>query len=255
VLIEPRVINDLPETQSRVKLDSATIADYAAKMSDGVEFPAIELYFDGKDYYLVDGFHRFAAHMTAFGQDKPINADVIPGSLRDAILCSVSVNSTHGLPRSNADKRRAVSVLLADEEWGRWSSREIARRCSVSDVFVEKVRKEFLVPNEIEARVYNQQGHLKTIVIDRTEAAKDCTLSVGVASEPPPPETIVATYQPKEAPEVEAVEAEFEIQILRTGVKISDGWDSALVAWENVPETIEFFKTHEQELLKKCENL
>ncbi|MGL5062190.1 MAG: hypothetical protein ACRC62_19620, partial [Microcoleus sp.] len=65
MLVEPRVINDLPETQSRVKLDSATIADYAAKMAEGVEFPAIELYFDGKDYYLVDGFHRFAAHMTA----------------------------------------------------------------------------------------------------------------------------------------------------------------------------------------------
>lgn len=248
MLVEPRVINDLPETQSRVKLDSATIADYAAKMADGVEFPAIELLFDGKDYYLVDGFHRFAAHMTAFGQGTPINADVMPGSLRDAILCSVSVNSTHGLPRSNADKRRAVSVLLADEEWGRWSSREIARRCSVSDVFVEKVRKEFLVPNEIETRVYNQQGHLKTIIIDRAEAAKDCTLSVGMASDytPHPPTT--------EKPEP-LEESEFEIQILRTGVKISDGWDSALIAWENVPETIAFFKTHEQELLKKCENL
>jgi hypothetical protein len=51
---------------------------------------------------------------------------------RDALLYSISSNAEHGLPRSNADKRKAVRLLLADAEWGKWSDRESARRCQVS---------------------------------------------------------------------------------------------------------------------------
>ncbi|HEV3448349.1 MAG TPA: hypothetical protein VG099_27180 [Gemmataceae bacterium] len=47
----------------------------------------------------------------------------------------------HGLPRTNADKRKAVLLLLADVEWSQWSDGQIARRCQVSQVFVSKLRK------------------------------------------------------------------------------------------------------------------
>jgi hypothetical protein len=40
-----------------------------------------------------------------------------------------SVNRGHGPLPNNADKRKAVSRLLADPEWGQWSDREIGRRC------------------------------------------------------------------------------------------------------------------------------
>ena len=43
-------------------------------------------------------------------------------------------------PRTNADKRRAVMALLNDAEWVKWSDREISRRCSVSDRFVNGLR-------------------------------------------------------------------------------------------------------------------
>ncbi|QXD15805.1 hypothetical protein GQ464_002330 [Rhodocaloribacter litoris] len=61
-------------------------------------------------------------------------------SRRDAILHSVGANAEHGLRRTGADKRRAVMTLLQDEEWRRWSDREIARRCRVSHPFVAKMR-------------------------------------------------------------------------------------------------------------------
>jgi hypothetical protein len=51
---------------------------------------------------------------------------------QDALLYSISSNAEHGLPRSNADKRKAVRLLLADAEWGQWSDRESARHCQVS---------------------------------------------------------------------------------------------------------------------------
>jgi len=60
---------------------------------------------------------------------------------QDALLYSISSNAAHGLPRSNADKRKAVRLLLADAEWGQWSHREIARRCQVSQWFVSRLRK------------------------------------------------------------------------------------------------------------------
>jgi hypothetical protein len=50
-------------------------------------------------------------------------------------------NAAHGLPRTDADKRKAVRLLLADAEWGQWSDRESARHCQVSQVFVSKLRK------------------------------------------------------------------------------------------------------------------
>jgi hypothetical protein len=60
-----------------------------------------------------------------------IAADLRPGTLRDVALFGISANSGHALPRTHADKRKAVSLLLADPEWGQWSDREIGRGCQV----------------------------------------------------------------------------------------------------------------------------
>jgi len=51
---------------------------------------------------------------------------------RQRHLYSVGANADHGQRRTNADKRRAVLILLNDEEWGKWSDREIARRCDIA---------------------------------------------------------------------------------------------------------------------------
>jgi len=80
-------------------------------------------------------------HAAAVAADKStIAAEVREGSLRDAILFSVSANSDHGLPRNNADKRRSVMVLLEDAEWSKWSDNRIAKQCAVSQPFVGSVR-------------------------------------------------------------------------------------------------------------------
>ena len=39
------------------------------------------------------------------------------------------------------DKRNAVEMLLADPEWVKWSDREIAKRCVVTNHLVASVRK------------------------------------------------------------------------------------------------------------------
>lgn len=127
-------------TQSRASVDPAVVADYADAMRNGAVFPPIVLFHDGKAYWLADGFHRYHA-LKETGAQRVI-ADVRQGTRRDAILFSVGANATHGLKRSDADKRIAVTTLLSDEEWAKWSDREIAKKCGVSHPFVAKVKSE-----------------------------------------------------------------------------------------------------------------
>ncbi len=46
------------------------------------------------------------------------------------------------LRRTNADKRRAVLVLLSDQEWSQWSNREIAKQCGVDEGLVRALKEE-----------------------------------------------------------------------------------------------------------------
>jgi hypothetical protein len=125
-------------TQSREKIDETVVGEYAGLIADGVQFPAVRVYFDGVSHYLADGFHRYHAHRKA-GKGA-IEADVEKGTLRDAILYSLGANHEHGLRRTNADKRKAVQAMLDDFEWQEWSNGEIARRCHVSDFLVATLR-------------------------------------------------------------------------------------------------------------------
>ena len=126
-------------TQSRAGTNGVTVYEYANAMREGELFPPIVVFHDGEHYWLADGFHRLAA--TKEAGFKEIVCEVQQGTQRDAVLYSVAANSTHGLRRTNADKRRAVETLLKDEEWGKWSDREIARKCGVSQPFVGNIRQ------------------------------------------------------------------------------------------------------------------
>lgn len=133
-------------TQMRAALDDGTVFEYTQAMiaaNGWGTFPPAVAYYDGSAYWLGDGFHRVKAYREAF----PASADGIPcdiraGTRRDAVLHAAGANASHGLRRSQADKRRSVETLLRDDEWGQWSDNEIARRCNVSPTTVGTVRKE-----------------------------------------------------------------------------------------------------------------
>lgn len=139
-------------TQSRATLDQDTINDYRDALQAGVTFPPITVFYDGSYYWLADGFHRVNAHVM-HGRANVL-ADVRRGTCRDAVLYSVGANASHGLRRTNADKRRAVETLLNDDEWGGWSDREIARRCGVDNSFVSRLRKAVTVDEPQPERTY-----------------------------------------------------------------------------------------------------
>lgn len=136
--IRPQDVSTTGGTQSRVALSEETVATYAEAMKNGAMLPPIVVFHDGSTYWLADGFHRLMAHVRN-GADW-IPADVRQGTRREAVLHSVGSNAEHGLPRTNADKRHAVMLLLNDEEWVTWSNHEIARHCRVDSSTVDRIR-------------------------------------------------------------------------------------------------------------------
>jgi len=134
-------------TQLRAKLSEKVIEEYAAAMRKGhrAEFPPLVVFFDGTDYWLADGHHRYHAAQQAIHGVRydTFDCEVHRGSRREAIIYAAGANATHGLRRTNADKHRSVMALLDDPELGdrqRYSDRVLAQMASVSQPFVSKLR-------------------------------------------------------------------------------------------------------------------
>lgn len=123
-------------TQVRVNLCESTVDRYAEEMRDGCKFPPVVVFHDGSRFILADGFHRVLAAKRAEFLD--ILADVRLGGKPEALRHALGANVTHGLPRTNADKRRSVELALA--QWPDISSVMIAKTCAVSHTFVDSFR-------------------------------------------------------------------------------------------------------------------
>lgn len=165
--------------QSRARTAQDVVDDYAGYLLAGVRFPPVVVFRDKVGcYWLADGFHRYYAHKQA-GR-KMLLCDVRPGEVRDAILFSVSANIQHGLRRSNEDKRHCVSRLLGDDEWSRWSDREIARRCGVSDFLVRALRGELLSASKTQtpaARITSRGGTTYSIDVTNLVASESVAIA------------------------------------------------------------------------------
>lgn len=142
-------IDTTDETQSRASMNSELISQYTEAMLAGAEFPPVDLFRDwmvDEKHFIADGHHR--VHAARAAGLETINAIVHAGGLDEAIEFSCGANKTHGLYRSNADKRRAVSLML--ERHANWSNRKIAAHVGVSDPFVGKTRDQLLTVSSCE---------------------------------------------------------------------------------------------------------
>ena len=123
-------------TQTRAKINTATVSEYVAAMAAGATFPAIILYTDRVNHWLADGFHRYRAAQKIGHKD--ILAEVRPGTYLDALEHAIGANVANGLRRTNADKRCCVKIAL--QKFDHRSAGWIAQKCSVSHTFVAGVR-------------------------------------------------------------------------------------------------------------------
>jgi len=146
-LLEVADIQDKHVIQLRAEMSQQAIEDYAEayrRKSKGL-LPPIVVFrdeYDSKTHtdYVVDGGHRLAGARLA--GLRYIEADILYGRHRDALLYACGCNARHGLRRTPADKRLAVQMLLGDPEWSKKSARWIADKCQVSHPFVAGLRSE-----------------------------------------------------------------------------------------------------------------
>lgn len=179
-------------TQPRVKIDTDVVDEYAERIKAGDDFPPVEVFFDGAEHWLAEGFHRYHAHAKA--GKKTVACNIRKGTVRDAILFSCGANISHGLRRTNADKRRAVETLLKDDEWAKYSNRRIAELCCVSDPFVAEMKNQLLTVSSSHARTIGKDGKSRPSTqpkrqavisaVDDYEPEQDYEPAVAVASKP-----------------------------------------------------------------------
>ena len=158
-------------TQSRAELNQETVAEYAQAFTAGATFPPVVAFFDGANYWLADGFHRYFGARDA--GESAIDAEIRTGTQRDAVLYSWGANDKHGLPRSNADKRNIVTAILKDEQGRQWSDNKIAKDFGFSHPFVGNVRRSLeTVSSEKSAERTYTTKHGTTAVMNTTNVGK-----------------------------------------------------------------------------------
>ena len=121
--------------QCRAIIDTATVNDYAERMTEGDKFPPVILYGTKDKCWIGDGWHRELAYEQIGA--VAVSAELRPGGRVDALKCALSANALHGLKRSNPDKRRCVEIVL--HEFNNISNREIAEMCAVTEHLVRIV--------------------------------------------------------------------------------------------------------------------
>lgn len=180
--LNPKKIRLDGGTQPRETPDFVAIEEYAEAMKGGAEFPPVDVFYDGTDYWIADGYHRTRAAILA--GLKRIGAIVHMGDKRDATLFSVSANALHGIRRTNQDKRRAVMKLLNDPEWRLWNDTEIARQCAVSPSMVRSYRKESINPPST-IRLVKRDGEPELVETSRSQKRPIITPDEAAVIKPP----------------------------------------------------------------------
>jgi hypothetical protein len=126
-------------TQTREAIDQKTVTEYAEVIMNKDTLPPLVVFYDGINYYLADGFHRYFAYKQTVTPD--VEVEVINGTLRNAQEYALGTNDKHGLKRTNGDKRNAVLIALNDLEWSLLTNREIGKLCRVSHTFVNAIKE------------------------------------------------------------------------------------------------------------------
>lgn len=139
------------DTQQRESINTYLVEEYSEDMKCGAKFPAIELFFDGAQYWLADGFHRYHAARSAEIPD--LLANIHNGTSREARLYSMGANKGHGARPTNRDKRKSVIGMLSDREWSQWTDRAIAKHCGVTHPLVAKLRLELAAEVKVKSHV------------------------------------------------------------------------------------------------------
>ncbi len=173
--------------QCRASERQEAIEDYREVLRESkVKWPfkdPIEIVDVAGRFHVVDGRHRAKACIAEKRQE--VRAVIIVGSWEDAVKAAAKANSTHGMPRTAADKRFAVETVY--RELGEETpAKQVAKMCMVTERFVYKIRdanKPKPEPTARAVKVGIQEVEVVVSDADGQEAApcliSNATLQVG----------------------------------------------------------------------------
>ena len=197
------VVSDLvldPKLQARATVDEATAEKYMALLEAGVKLPPIRVALIEAKYFPTDGWHRVSAAKRA--SLSTISAQVIATTWDEAYEDALGANHAHGLPRSNADIKRVVTIAL--ERWPTRSDRALAKICRVSDRTVNRARARATLShgksNKAKIRHFRNTkkpaGPLSTAVAAETTVLSPSTEATGQPPPGPPVQVPVVVVDP-----------------------------------------------------------
>ena len=233
--IEIKAIRTDGGTQVRAQLVQSQVEEYASQMREGDEFPPLDVFHDGAEYWLADGFHRFFAQKS--NGLLEVECTVHQGTVRDALWFAIAANKNRGLDLSPQDKRANAERCLRDEEWGKLSYAEIGKHVGLSKMTISRIAREIFPEKQTDVKVVKRQ--------DGTEYKVDT--SKNKVRKPK-----VEESQPEETPDVPAyteddrledaktqiLELEEEVNKLRDVVAVGQ-WDATEIEKIDIQETVE----------------
>jgi len=221
-------------TQPRLELDQNLVKEYAEVMREGVVFPPVEVFHDGSEYWLVDGFHRYFGYK-ANGLTS-IEAIVHTGTLREAQFYAWKANNKHGNRLKAEDIRAILRIMLTDEEYSKWSNNHIAKELDISSMTVGRVRvamqEEAKTPAQTTVTYVDKHGNTTTMKTDKKKKAKTTKPDVTTAN----PEVKELEQKVKELATTVNTLAE-ENTVMRDKIAVGQ-WDASEIEKIDVEETI-----------------
>jgi hypothetical protein len=170
------------DTQFRKNISQKNINYYAECMEEGDVFPPMEVTFDGSEYWLWNGFHRYHAY-AKIGIDE-VEIDYRPGTQEDAQDLALGANSDHGFGLTKADKKNKVQWVLSQERYKGLSNIQIAALCKVSDTFVAAERDPAVRKKQEQNRLAHYQKKVESGSTGDDESGSTGSGSTGADPKP-----------------------------------------------------------------------
>lgn len=160
-------------TQMRSAIDPETVLRYSEHIRDGAEFPPITVFYDGKEYWLADGFHRCDAYLAAAQEFIP--ADIRSGSRLDAVVYALKANAANGRPRTTSDLQRAYRVAVDNKLCDSGDVSKVKDLIGCSDRWARELTKAARESAKVERNKKIEQ------LADRGMTQREIAAEVGVA--------------------------------------------------------------------------
>ena len=136
-LVTTSLLNLDPRLQCRESVPESIIKEYEEAWKDKVAFPPVQVFEVDGELFVTDGFCRVMAAAN-IGKSK-IPATITKGSFSDAVRAACGANYNHGLRRTNADKRKAALIAIA--QFPDETTRALAEMCGVSHAYIGNLRE------------------------------------------------------------------------------------------------------------------